>query len=170
MGSARTLARFVAVTACLFGALPASAALIQYSATTNQFGATGTFSAIYDPAGFGGLGSLTGTITWSNMPILLSVRAFDRNTDAQMSSFGGPYLPDIGEENNGTQAVNTFWTAADNAVATGGKMEIFFTALDGNPTAIVQTSVVPAPGALGLLATGLAGLAWRTRRRTRATA
>jgi hypothetical protein len=99
------------------GASAANAALIQYTATAAQFGATGTFSAVYDTTGFGGLVSLSGTITWNNMPILVSVRAFDRNTDAQMTNFGGPYLPDPGEEFAGSQDASTFWTAADHAVA-----------------------------------------------------
>jgi hypothetical protein len=143
----------------------AIAALIQYTATANQFGATGTFRATYDTTGFGGLGSLTGTITWSNMPILLSVRAFDRNTDGQMGNFVGPYLPDPGEESAGSQAVSTLWTAADHAVASASKMEIVFTALDGNPSAFVQTTVVPAPGAFGLLATAVGAVVLRRRRR-----
>jgi hypothetical protein len=162
MTSTRVLLPVIALTALGLQALPANAELINYSATTTQFGATGTFVGVYDTAG---LGSLTGTITWSNMPNLLSVRAFDRNTDGQMTNFGGPYLPDAGEQMAGNQAVNTFWTAADHAVAAGGKMEIIFTTLEGNPSAFVQTSPVPAPGAFGLLATAAAALAMRFRRR-----
>lgn len=147
------------------GAPPAKAALIQYSATANEFGAIGTFTATYDTAGFCGLGSLTGTITWINMPYLQSVRAVDRNTDGQMMNFG-PYLPDPGEESAGSQAVATLWLVSDHAVAESGKMEIIFTSLDGNPRAFVQTSAVPAPGAFGLLATAVAAAAWRRRRTT----
>ncbi|MCC6579431.1 MAG: hypothetical protein IT440_03260 [Phycisphaeraceae bacterium] len=99
------------------------------------------------------------------MPVLLSVRAFDRNTDGQMTNFGGPYLPGPGESAAGNQAVNTLWTAADHAVAAGGKMEIIFTTLEGNPSAFVQTSAVPVPGAFGLLATAVAAAAVRSGRR-----
>jgi hypothetical protein len=165
MRAFRRLMSLAALVGLGLSAGSANAALINYSATATQSFAIGTFNGIYDSTGFGGLGSLTGTITWTNMPILQSVRAFDRSTDGQMSNFGGPYLPDPGEEFDGSQAVFTFWSAADHAVAEAGQMELVFTALDGNPRAFVQTSAVPAPGAVGLFVSAFAAVALRIRRR-----
>ncbi len=165
MRSLRRLFSIIALIGFGLSAASANAALINYTATATQSFAIGTFTGVYDTTGFGGLGSLTGTITWTDMPILQSVRAFDRSTDGQMSNFGGPYLPDPGEEFNGSQAVSRLWMAADHAVAAAGQMEILFTALDGNPRAFVQTSVVPAPGAVGLFLSAFAAVALRLRRR-----